>query len=166
MVATAYVPTVKLALELPIGTETVAGSFTALDALDSFTEIAPLFVPGTALRVTDPTEDVPPKRLVGFTPELAITNGATVHEAVVNMPPDVALTVNELEVVTLRWVTEKVTEEAPAGTLTDIGTVATVVLEDCSATVTWLPAIPDRLTVPVRKSREPPTTLDDDKVTD
>ena len=73
------------------------------------------------------------------------------------------LRVPEIEVVldafTNRWVTTKVVEDAPAGTVTVARTVAATLLEEASVTLRPpVGANPLRVTVPVIVAFEPPIT--------
>ena len=80
--ATAMVVTVKVAVALPAGTITLAGTVAAALFLDKATEMPPL---GAALlKVTVPVEDVPPVTLVGLTEteESAGAGGVIVSAAV------------------------------------------------------------------------------------
>ncbi len=49
-----------------MATDTEAGNLTAFEGLESLTIIAPLLVPGTALRVTEPLADFVPGTELGL----------------------------------------------------------------------------------------------------
>jgi len=69
------------------------------------------------------------------------------------------LIVTGVTAVTLKWFTANVALEAPAGTMTESGTVAAVGLELVSVTfVPLLGAIPVIVMVPVTEFCDPPST--------
>jgi hypothetical protein len=93
IVPTADVLIAKLSADDPIGTETVAGKLIDLDVEDSFTETAPLPVPGAALRVTVPVALTPPATVAGEIVKAVTSKGLTVMDVVSIIPPDVAVIV-------------------------------------------------------------------------
>jgi hypothetical protein len=143
----------------PIATVTVAGRVALVVEDFSFTLIAPLLVPGTALRVTVPVDDNVPYTVVGLIVRLTTWNGLTVSTADLVTELTVAVRVVVLVAETLRWVTAKLAEEDPAGIVNDARTVAAVLFE--LTRVTFAPpagAGPLRVTMPVTSVCDPPTT--------
>jgi hypothetical protein len=86
-----------------------------------------------------------------------------VSVAVVELEPNVAVTVTEALVVTFAGLNVKVADLAPAAIVTDAGTGTAVEFELFSVTVTpEEPAAPDRVTVPVT-AVEPLPTIEEDE---
>ncbi len=82
---TALVDIVNVALELPAGTVTLAGTLAALELSLSET-VAPLLGAGPLI-VTVPWEVLPPMTLVGLKVSVLNAGGLTVIEAVFVTPP-------------------------------------------------------------------------------
>ena len=81
VVATARVDTVNVAVALPAGTVTDAGTATAeVLLLVKLTSAPP--AGATLLRVTVPVDDVPPATVAGFTPTPVSVGGGTVTVSV------------------------------------------------------------------------------------
>ncbi len=149
VVATAVVVTVNVAVELPAATVTVAGTV----ALDEF-DASPTLVPPAGalpLMVTVPVEEFPPTTVVGarVTDESVRTVTEIVWVRVV--PLYVALnTEDPFEAKAALVLMVNVADEDPAGTVTDVGTVATeVVADESEMTMPPTGAAADNVTVPV-----------------
>ncbi len=82
---TAKVVTVNVALVLPAGTMTLAGTLAAFELSLSDT-VRPLLGAGPFI-VTVPWDVLPPTTLVGLKVKLLNTGGLTVSEAVLATPP-------------------------------------------------------------------------------
>jgi hypothetical protein len=156
--ATATVETVNVRLVLPAGTVTDAGTDTA--ALSSVRLTARPPVGAALLIVTVPVEDVPPVTLAGFrlTPINVGGGTVTVSVAVRLAPPEVAVIVLVAVAVPAVVETTNRTAEAPAGTVTEVGTVAAAVLLPVNET-TAPPVGAAPLIVAVPVEEVPPVTL-------
>jgi hypothetical protein len=155
--ATPKVVTVKVAVEAPAATVTDAGTVAAAVFEEESVTAAP---PAAAMpvSVTVPVELVPPSTLAGARVTDVSAAGVTVSVAVWVTPAQTAVIVTEVEEATPSVVTVKVFVEAPAGTVTEAGTVAAPVFEEDSVTTTPpAGAGPVSVTVPVELL--PPTTL-------
>ena len=158
---TLVVLTVNVAVVAPMATETLAGTVALFEDDASFTLIAPLLVPGVALRVTVPAEDCVPSTVVGESVRLSSWNGFTVRTADSVRPLKVALIVVDCVDVTSKWVTVNVAIDVPDATVTEASTVAAFVLELFKVTLSPADAAkPLRVIVPVTVVCEPPTTED------
>jgi hypothetical protein len=150
---------VKRALVAPAGTVTVLGTLARLELLRSCTTTPP--AGAGPLRVTVPVAVLPPQTEVGLiVSDCSVTlgEGLTVRVAVREMPPAEAVIVTLVALETARVETVKVALVVPAGTVTVLGTVATLVL----LLLRFTTNPPDgagavRVTVPVLLL--PPTTL-------
>ena len=124
---TAAVATVNVAVVAPAATLTLAGTV-ALVLLDlRLTTAPPRGAP--ELSVTVPVEELPPMTAVGANVTEVKTGTLTVSVCVNEMPPLEALMTEEP--VAARVATDvivKVAEVEPAGMVTELGTVATVVV--------------------------------------
>src|SRR3954470_5184578 len=121
---TVLVVTVNVAVVLPAGTVTLAGTVaTEVLLLLSITVAPP--TGALAVRVTVPVEFVPPLTLVGLTVREVSVGGVIVREAEARPPPATIIAV-VLEKTGL-VVTVKVADVEPAGTVTLAGTWATLV---------------------------------------
>jgi hypothetical protein len=151
--ATAEVVTVKVAVVAPPATLTLAGTVAAAALLSRPTAIPPLGAGPS--RVTVPVDWLPPVTAVGLSPSPETTGAFTVRVVVFETPLRVAVIVAWVSLATAEVVTGKVVDLALAGTVTDAGTLAPVVL----LRVTTNPpagAGPSRMTVPV--APVPPVT--------
>ncbi len=83
--ATGVVAVVKVALVLPLGTVTLAGTVAEALSLLNCTTAPP--AGAGALRVTVPSEVAPPVTLAGLTKRVFKTGGFTVSDAVLVAPP-------------------------------------------------------------------------------
>ena len=154
---TALVAIANVALVAPAATVTLAGTVAAVLLLESVTASPPA---GAALvSVTVPCEAVPPVTLVGFTDTAeSEAGGDTVNTALRVAPPNVPLTVADVEALTGVVLTVNVAVVAPAATVTLAGTVAAaVLLLESDTTAPPLGAAALKVTVPVEEA--PPTTL-------
>jgi len=154
---TALVAIANVALVAPAATVTLAGTVAAVLLLESVTASPPA---GAALvSVTVPCEAVPPVTLVGFTDTAeSEAGGDTVNTALRVAPPNVPLTVADVEALTDFVLTVNVAVVAPAATVTLAGTVAAaVLLLESDTTAPPLGAAALKVTVPVEEV--PPTTL-------
>ncbi len=164
VVVTAFVVTVSVPVEDPAATVIEAGTLADVDAELSVTVIALLF--GTALRVTVAVEEAPPTNVDGESESAVIVNGVTESVAVFEVLLDADVIVVEVLADTTKCVTVKVAVFAPAGTVTEVATVAADVAELVRVTTAPLePAALAKVTVPVMVTLHPPTTEEDDKVT-
>ena len=159
---TAVVETVKVAVELPAATVTVAGTVALARLEVSETEIPP--VGADPLRVTVPVELVPPITVFGESETVEIATGLIVRVAVTEVPAEVAvITAEELDVDdAVLMVNVPVVE--PDATVTVEGTVALELLDERVTTVPPLGAALVRVTVPVEE--EPATTVVGERVSD
>jgi len=150
---------VKRALVAPAGTVTVLGTLARLELLRNCTTTPP--AGAGPLRVTVPVAVLPPQTEVGLiVSDWSVTLGAglTVRVAVRETPPAEAVIVTLVALETARVETVKVALVVPAGTVTVLGTVATLGL----LLLRFTTNPPDgagavRVTVPVLLL--PPTTL-------
>jgi len=153
--ATAFVATVNVAVRLPAGTVTVAGTLALGSALPSPTTAPP--VGAGPFRVTVPVAEVPPSTGFGLKDRAATASGLTVRGAVA-VVPQVADRVIDAAVATGTVLTGKMAVVAPAGTVTEAGTVA--IAGALLASWTDTPAAPagaGSVTVPTAAA--PPSTL-------
>jgi hypothetical protein len=97
--------------------------------------------------------------------ENAWIEGATVCIAVFEVPPDVAVMVTFVFVATVNVVTEKVVDEAPAGTVTLAGTVAAARFELVNVT-TVPPGTPTPFNATVAVDVEDPKAVDGARATE
>jgi len=165
-VATAIVGMLNLAFVEPTATETLAGGVAAFDDEVKVTLIAPLLLPGTALRVTVPPEAVPPLTEEGEIATLETRNGFTSKTTVLETPLNVAVIEVDAVVDTDKWVTENVAVVAPDAIFTEEGIVAAFVSELVKVTTSPAGAAEElRVTVPVTVTFEPPTTLVEERPT-
>jgi len=150
---------VKRALVAPAGMVMLLGTLARLELLRSCTTTPP--AGAGPLRVTVPVAVLPPQTEVGLiVSDCSVTlgEGLTVRVAVREMPPAEAVIVTLVALETARVETVKVALVVPAGTVTVLGTVATLVL----LLLRFTTNPPDgagavRVTVPVLLL--PPTTL-------
>ena len=163
LVDTGLVVIVNVAEVAPAATVTLAGTCaTAVLLLWSVTVAPP---EGAApLKVTVPLDVPPPTTEVGL---LVIEDkvAALMLRVAVRLTPSVAVIVVEVLLATPNVVMVKVADVLPAGTVTEAGTVAAVVLLLCRETLTPpVGAAPVSVTVPVEAL--PPVTLVGLTVTD
>jgi len=150
---------VKRALVAPAGMVTLLGTLARLELLRNCTTTPP--AGAGPLRVTVPVAVLPPQTEVGLiVSDWSVTLGAglTVRVAVRETPPAEAVIVTLVALETARVETVKVALVVPAGTVTVLGTVATLGL----LLLRFTTNPPDgagavRVTVPVLLL--PPTTL-------
>ena len=150
---------VKRALVAPAGIVTLLGTLARLELLRSCTTTPP--AGAGPLRVTVPVAVLPPQTEVGLIVSdwsVTLGEGLTVRVAVREMPPADAVIVTLVALETARVETVKVALVVPAGTVTVLGTVATLGL----LLLRFTTNPPDgagavRVTVPVLLL--PPTTL-------
>jgi len=151
---------VKRALVAPAGTVTVLGTLARLELLRSCTTTPP--AGAGPLRVTVPVAVLPPQTEVGLiVSDWSVTfdeGGLTVRFAVRETPPAEAVIVTLVALETAFVLTVKFALVAPAGTVTVLGTAATLGL----LLLRFTTKPPDgagavRVTVPVLLL--PPTTL-------
>jgi hypothetical protein len=155
---TATVVTEKVALALPPGTVTLAGTVATEGLpLDRDTTAPP---PGAGpFSVTVPVEPLPPNTVAGLRETDAGEGGSTVRLADLVTPPYSAEIVAAVELGTAEVVTENVALVLPSGTVTLAGTVATEGLPlDRDTTAPPPGAGPFSVTVPVEPL--PPNTED------
>jgi len=120
---------VKRALVAPAGMVMLLGTLARLELLRSCTTTPP--AGAGLLRVTVPVAVLPPQTEVGLiVSDWSVTLGAglTVRVAVRETPPAEAVIVTLVALETARVETVKFALVAPAGTVTVLGTVATLVL--------------------------------------
>jgi len=150
---------VKRALVAPAGTVTVLDTLARLELLRNCTTTPP--AGAGPLRVTVPVAVLPPHTVVGLIVSdwsVTLGEGLTVRVAVRETPPAEAVIVTLVALETARVETVKVALVVPAGTVTVLGTVATLGL----LLLRFTTNPPDgagavRVTVPVLLL--PPTTL-------
>ncbi len=143
------VVTVKVAVVAPARTVTEVGTVASEVLLEvRLTTLPP--VGAATLRVTVPVEVVPPRTVVGLRLTEVARIGVTVRVAVLATALAVAVIVEVALVAVTSVVIGNVAEVAPAATVTEAPTVATVVLLDVRVT-TWPPVAAGmfRVTVPV-----------------
>jgi hypothetical protein len=104
---TATVFTVKVPEAEPAATLTLAGRLTFFEVDDNFTNICP--VPGVALSVTVPVDEVPPVTVVGERLSALTWKGPTDKAVVWVTVPNLAVIVTDWLDVTSLWVTANVT---------------------------------------------------------
>jgi hypothetical protein len=156
-VATAAVVAVNVALVAPAGTviedDTAATEESLLDK-----EIARPLLGAGPLRLTVPTEELPPVSLAGVIETDMRVGGRTVRAAVWFIPLEAAVMTTEVDALTAEVATANVALVAPAGTVTESGTAATEgSLLDKETTVPPLGAGLVKVIVPVEEL--PPVTL-------
>lgn len=131
-VVTVVVVMVNVALVAPAGTVRLAGTVTAWESSPSDTIEPPLGA--AALSVTVPVADSPPITVVGLTDTLDTVGGGggglTVSTADFDTPSYVPVIVTDVAAVTAVVDTWKVALDWPAGIVTLVGTVATVLFVD------------------------------------
>jgi hypothetical protein len=155
---------VKVAVVAPAATVTVAGTVAHAAEELRLTEVPP--VGAWPVRVTVPVDVWPPFTPVGESDKLDTVGELTVNVAV-------ALDIYMDAVITGYWVVDtarvvivKLAEVLPAATVTEVGTVAALVIEaDRDIGHPPAGAGPVRVTVPVEVFPGPPTTLVGDTVT-
>ena len=152
---TAIVLTAKVAVVEPAATVTVAGTVAAALPLVSVTVVPP--GPAAPLRVTVPVEELPPVTVVGAKDKDRTVAGLTVKVAVRETVPRVAVTVALVWVDTAVVATENGAEVAPAGIVSEIGTVTEVLLLVKVTTDPPVGAGPFSVAVPVDDA--PPMTV-------
>jgi hypothetical protein len=151
---TVVVVTVKVAVVAPAATVTEAGTVALAPVADSVTGRPP---DGAGpLRVTVPVEGLPPITDAGLSESAEGTGALMVRIAVLLTEPVVAVIVELVLVATAVVVTVKVAVVAPAGTVTELGTVAGLVAESPTE-VPPVGAAPVKVTVPVDEF--PPVTV-------
>ncbi len=126
---TAVVLAANWASSDPSLTVTLAGTVTALEDEANLTDNAPLAVPGSAFRVTTPLALEPPVNVEGVMLTPMTSNGVSVNVAVCVVPPEVAVIVTVVALVTGLCVTANMAVVAPAASFTDAGTVTSFVFE-------------------------------------
>jgi len=154
VLVTADVLIVKVAVDAPDGTVTLAGIVADPLLEDSVTSAPP--VPAAPFSVTVPVAVFPPTTVVGDTVRLVRAGAETVKMAVLLIPAREPVMVAETVELTEVVETENVADVAPAATVTEPGTVA---LEELDVSVTTDPpgpAAPVSVTVPVELA--PPRT--------
>lgn len=160
VVDTDVVVTVKVAVVAPARTVTLAGTVALALSEVRLTTIPP--GPAAPVRVTVPVEEFPPTNVVGERAMLVSVAALTVSVAVCVAPLSVPVIVTVAVVDTAVVVTAKVALVAPAGTLTEAGTVAQALLDDKVTLVPPGPAGPVRVTVPV--DGLPPISVEGERV--
>ena len=138
----------------PAGTATLVGVVTPWTFDDRLTVVPP--VGARPSSVTVPIDEVPPTTEVGSTETLVGTGGMTVKVVVTVEPCAFAVIVATVETATAEVAIEKVPEVAPAGTVTLVGGVAVVLLDDKPTTAPPVGAGRASVTVPVEV--DPPGT--------
>ncbi len=149
-VPTAVVVAEKVPLVEPAATVTVPG--TVVEASPDVSVTAKPPVGAAPLRVTVPVEEVPPVTAVGATATAESTAGVTVWVFVVEKPLYVAVITDVALAATPVVTMLNTVWDAPAGTVTEAGTVTTVGLLEVRVTtppptgatsgrMTWLPVV-------------------------
>jgi hypothetical protein len=153
---TATVVTVKVAVVLPAGTVTEAGTVAAaVLLLDKVTVVPP--VGADVANVTVPWEEAPPVTEIGLKLKELKATGAMVKAAVLEELPLVAVMVTEVEAETANVVTVNVAVVLPDATVTEAGTVAAAGL--LLDKVTVIPPVgADAANVTVAWEEVPPVT--------
>ncbi len=151
-VLTVLAVTVNVAEVAPAATVTLVGTVAAV-ALELDSDMLAPPLGAAAVRVTVPVPVAPLASELGLTDTVLSAAGGGVMvklDEVTLAPEKVAVTVAEVEVVTVPAVIVNTAEVAPAATVTLIGTVAADVFELESETVTPpAPAASVNVTVPV-----------------
>jgi hypothetical protein len=153
-VTTAVVLTEKIAVVVPPVTVTLGGTVPAALSLESATT-APDGGAGP-VKVTEPTETVPPITASGFKLKFESTAGLMVSPVAI-VPPKFAEIVTEVMAPTPTVETAKFAVVAPAATVALAGTVAAPLLLDSVTTAPPAGAGPFKVTVTV--GEDPPSTL-------
>src|SRR5437588_240525 len=150
--------TVKVALLLPAGTVTMAGTLAAPLPLERVTCAPP--AGAGPLSVTVPVEDcTPPTTLVGFSVSEATVGGVTVSAADLLAPPYDAEMVITVDVATALVLTVNVAVVLSAGTTTLGGMLANALLLERLTCVPPAGANPLSVTLPMEGCGPPPVTL-------
>ncbi len=144
--ATAVVFTVKVAEVFPAGTVILAGTVAAALPLVSFSEMPP--VGAAPLRVTVPVELVPPVTEAGLRVTAVRVGGRSVTVVVTEVPPHVAVIVEDFSDAVPIVVTVKLAELWPERILTLAGTFTPARLLLRSTVAPAEGALPFRLTAP------------------
>jgi hypothetical protein len=160
---TMFVLTSNVALEDPAGTVTFAGTAALPLLLESVTTIPPLGA--GPLNMTVPVDELPLVTRVGFSVREASAGGTTISLLVWVTPLKEAEMLTEVAVATAEVVTENAPLDAPAGTVTDVGTLATPRLLLDSKTVVP-PAAAGPLSDTVPAATFPPVTLEGLRLTE
>jgi len=158
---TANVVIGKVAVVLPAATVTEAGTVAAAVLEDVRVTISPP-VPAALARVTVPVEGVTPATVEGLRLTDSTVAAVTVRVFVTDVVPVVAVTTTGVVVATELVVAVNVAVEAPAGTVTDPGTVTAALPDERPTARPPEPAVPARVRVPVEDV--PPVTEDGEKV--
>jgi hypothetical protein len=103
----------------------------------------------TPFKETVPVAGMPPKTWDGLTPTASSAAGSILRFALFDVPFSVAVTVASAVFVTALVFTVNVPLVWPAGTSTEAGTVASLLLLERDRLVPPGPAGPERVTVPV-----------------
>lgn len=151
---TAVVVAVKVAVDDPAGTVTLAGT-TTLVLLDERVTTAPPGPAGPA-NTTVPIEGLPPNIETGDMATLSNAAGVTVKVAVADWPPADAVMTAGVLTETPVVVTVNVAVFAPARTVTYVGTFADGLLLRSCTSAPPVPAACESVTVPVLA--KPPRT--------
>src|SRR5215472_2890018 len=158
-----FVLTMNVALEDPTGTVMFAGTAALPLLLESVMTIPPSAA--GPLNVTVPVDELPLVTLVGFSVREASAGGTTVSELVWVTPLKEAEMLIEVAVATAEVVTANAALDAPSGTVTDAGTLATPRLLLDSKTVVP-PAAAGPLSDTVLAATFPPVTLEGLRLTE
>jgi hypothetical protein len=153
--ATGVVPMLNVAELEPAGIVTVAGTV-AFPELEVNVTTLPAG-PAGPLSVAVPVDGLPPATDDGETVTLVRAAEATVRLAVCVVEPNVAEIVAVTGIDTAVVLMVNVAEDEPVATVTEVGNVALVLLDDRLTTVPPGPAFPVNFTVPVDEL--PPTTM-------
>ena len=141
-------------VDCPAGIVTDPGPFNVLELLVTVTTTPP--DPAGPFRVRVAVEIFPPITVAGDNVIESNASGLTVNVVVLEVAPNVAVKVTVEAAWTAEVLTTNVAELPPAGTVTELGTVAEERLEESEITVPPVGAGPVRLTVPI--ALKPPTT--------
>jgi hypothetical protein len=145
---------VNVAIVLPAGTITAEGTVAAVLLLDKLTDVPP--DPAGPLRTTVPVEGLPPTTEAGFTDTELNTAGSTIRVAVGEASLSVAMTITEVLVLTPWVVKPNVALVWPAGIVTEVGVLTTVLALDNVTTAP--PVAAGRFNVSVPVDGLPPKT--------
>lgn len=153
--------TAKVALLLPAGTVTLAGTLADPLLLERVTCAPP--AGAGPLSVTVPVEDcTPPTTLVGFSVSeetVGSSEGVRVRDADLLVPPEDAVNVIAVDVATALVLIVKVAVVLPAGTTTLAGMLAEALLLERATCAPPAGANPLSITVPMEGWGPPPVTL-------